>query len=90
MHDFNMQKHVCSLINSALPAKQFGPRTGSHQRLRGMSDSMPHHVHSLSHCTQDVLLPPNLPHLSLTSEVTKLSPELFSTIDKYVTYIKLT
>jgi hypothetical protein len=27
-----MQKHVCSLINSAVPAKQFGPRTGSHQR----------------------------------------------------------
>ena len=33
IHEINMQKHVCSLNNSALTAKQFGPRTGSHQRL---------------------------------------------------------
>ena len=55
-----------------------------------MSDNMPPHVHSITHRTHDVLLPPSLPHVSPTAGVTKLSSELFLTTDVYVTYIQHT
>ena len=55
-----------------------------------MSVAIPPHVHSLSQRTQDVLLPPSLPYLSLTFGVKKLSHELYLTTDVYVTYIQHT
>ena len=41
-----------------------------------MSDSMQTHDHMMSHRTQDVLLPPNLPQLYPTSGIMKMSSEL--------------
>jgi len=71
--EYPPKKDVCLLINSVVPAKLWTSHLFSTKK---MLDGAPYHVHWMWQHRQEVLHPPNLPHISTTSGITKLSHEL--------------
>ena len=82
------QKRLFSLLNSAVPHKKTGASHWFSSQM--ISNSMPPYVHSLSQLDKTCYYLPSSHAFTLTSGVTKLSPELYLNMDIYMTYIKYT